>query len=144
MAQSELINVSERASLDLNLALREILGAIIGILGYIILIVSAKQDIIEILQSQSRTEPPSDPAPAPRTVATSSLFLLAASLILSQIAITRLKEREIDLQTGITTPSIVPNINITIGSMLSVLGNIFKSIGTQQRASEPTARVTII
>lgn len=144
MAHNELVNVSDRASTDINLTLREILGAIIGILGYAILIISAKQDIIEILQSQTRTEPPNDPASAPRTAATSSLFLLAASLILGQVAYARLRERETDLQSGISTTSIIPNINITTGSMISILGNIFKATGTQQRASEPAARITII
>lgn len=50
--------LSKKASFELNLALKEIFGAVIGIVGYTVLIISAKQNVVEILQSQSRTEPP--------------------------------------------------------------------------------------
>ncbi|GEM_PF-6903458 len=144
MEQSNPSMLSDKASFELNLTLKEILGAIVDIIGYIILIISAKQNINEILQSQNRTETPDEPSPAPRTAATATLFFMAASVIFAQVAAARLREREINLQAGITTGSIIPNINMTTGSVLSVLGNILKVIGTQQRASEPTARVTII
>ncbi len=144
MEQSNPPMSSEKASFELNLISKEILAAIIGIIGYIILIISAKQDIAEIQQSQNRTEPPGDTSPAPRTAATATIFIFITSLMLAQIAAARLKERQINLQPGRTTGSIIPNINIAAGTMLSVLGNILRVIGTQQRAAEPTARVTII
>ena len=144
MEQSNPPILSEKASFELNLISKEILAAIIGIIGYIVLIISAKQDIIEIQQSQSRTEPTGDPSLAPRTAAAASLFFFTASIILAQIAAERLRERQINIQAGRTTGSIIPNIDITAGTMVSVLGNILRVIGTQQRATEPTARVTII
>lgn len=130
--------------LDLQLINYETVAFIIYIIGYSIAIVSANQNRQVILQRQFGSDKSSNlPDPA-KTIALATKITLISSIIIALTAFARLREREREIQAGTSTSSIVPNILIFRGGILSVLGNLFKAIGTQQRANEAGAQVTII
>jgi hypothetical protein len=142
MEQDISLMLSEEAPSDMELIRREIVGAVIGIIGYTLLVISAKQDAAEVTRSQNETDPPEDPSPAPKTAAISSILIMLANVILAGIAVERLKKlsREPESING----TLEPNYRITAGSVLSASGNIIEAIGTLQRASEPGVRITIL
>lgn len=142
MVQDKSLMPSEEAPSDMELIRREIMGAVIGIIGYAVLVISAKQDAVEVMRRQDDTDPPEDPSPAPKTAAVSSVLIMLANVILAGIAVERLKKlsREPESING----TLEPNYRITAGSVLSASGNILEAIGTLQRASEPEARITIL
>lgn len=142
MEQGKSSALPEEVPSDMELINREIVGAIIGIIGYAALVVSAKQDAAEILRSQREMDPAEDPSPAPKTAALSSILIALANVILAMIAAERLKKLSLEPESA--DRPLEPNIRITSGSILSALGNVIEAIGTIQRASEPEARITIL
>lgn len=143
MGQDNSPILSEKDSLKVNLSMNEMLGATFGIVGFTALFISAEQDIMEITQNKNRTEMPGAPSAAPDIAALASMFILLANFVLTQIAAERLKEREKDIEAGNSTASIIPNINITNGFAISLLGSAVKAIGALQRVSENDVKVAI-
>lgn len=133
-----------KTAFDLQLANYQITASIIYIIAYFIVIISANQDRQVILQRQFGSDKSSNlPDPA-KTLALGTKLILISSIIIALTAFARLREREREIQAGTSTSSIIPNILIFRGSMFSVLGNLLKVIGTQQRANEAGVQVAIL
>ena len=130
--------------LDLILTNFEKFGALIGIASYILLIISAQQAKENIIQQQSDAHTNVGPNDSTKTAATSSWLRLFTFLILATIAYIRLREREQRIESGMETSSATPNLNITIGSWIVVIGFLLVSIGAQQRSEQTNARITLI
>lgn len=121
--------------LDLKLIDHEILAAFICIIAYIILIISAKQDREVILLREKGIQKPNNLNPSELAAISSSLVLLS-SLILGQIAFIRKDETANNILSGVSKSSIIPNINITNGYSLTIIGSVLKTLGAVQRAQE--------
>lgn len=119
--------------LDLELIDKEIQGCYIAIISYIILIASAKQDRLTILEESTGFTPTST---ATELAALSSYIALASSLILGEVAFERLNEIEKNIASGITNASILPNIEIANGYVFSIIGNMLKVSGTVGKVKE--------
>lgn len=119
--------------LDLELIDKEIQGCYIAIISYIILIASAKQDRLTILEESTGFTPTST---ATELAALSSYVALASSLILGEVAFERLNEIEKNIASGITNASILPNIEIANGYVFSIIGNMLKVSGTVGKVKE--------
>lgn len=119
--------------LDLELIDKEIQGCYIAIISYIILIASAKQDKLTILEESTGFTPTST---ATELAALSSYVALASSLILGEVAFERLNEIEKNIASGITNASILPNIEIANGYVFSIIGNMLKVSGTVGKVKE--------
>lgn len=119
--------------LDLELIDKEIQGCYIAIISYIILIASAKQDRITILEESTGFTPTST---ATELAALSSYVALTSSLILGEVAFERLNEIEKNIASGITNASILPNIEIANGYVFSIIGNMLKVSGTVRKVKE--------
>lgn len=119
--------------LDLELIDKEIQGCYIAIISYIILIASAKQDRLTILEESTGFTPTST---ATELAALSSYVSLTSSLILGEVAFERLNEIEKNIASGITNASILPNIEIANGYVFSIIGNMLKVSGTVRKVKE--------
>ncbi|OPX44643.1 hypothetical protein [Clostridium thermobutyricum] len=119
--------------LDLELIDKEIQGCYIAIISYIILIASAKQDRLTILEESTGFTPTST---ATELAALSSYVALTSSLILGEVAFERLNEIEKNIASGITNASILPNIEIANGYVFSIIGNMLKVSGTVRKVKE--------
>lgn len=119
--------------LDLELIDKEIQGCYIAIISYIILIASAKQDRLTILEESTGFTPTST---ATELAALSSYVALTSSLILGKVAFERLNEIEKNIASGITNASILPNIEIANGYVFSIIGNMLKVSGTVGKVKE--------
>lgn len=119
--------------LDLELIDKEIQGCYIAIISYIILIASAKQDRLTILEESTGFTTTST---ATELAALSSYVALTSSLILGEVAFERLNEIEKNIASGITNASILPNIEIANGYVFSIIGNMLKVSGTVRKVKE--------
>ncbi|MGV3026563.1 hypothetical protein ACED96_12670 [Clostridium thermobutyricum] len=119
--------------LDLELIDKEIQGCYIAIISYIILIASAKQDRLTILEESTGFTPTST---ATELASLSSYVALTSSLILGEVAFERLNEIEKNIASGITNASILPNIEIANGYVFSIIGNMLKVSGTVRKVKE--------
>lgn len=119
--------------LDLELIDKEIQGCYIAIISYIILIASAKQDRLTILEESTGFTTTST---ATELAALSSYVALTSSLILGEVAFERLNEIEKNIANGITNASILPNIEIANGYVFSIIGNMLKVSGTVRKVKE--------
>ncbi|GKU24937.1 hypothetical protein [Clostridium folliculivorans] len=139
-------NVSVRRAgndkLDLALIQKEKSASLIIILAYIILINSAIKEREIILKRQRGINTSNDLEPTQLVVLSSSLTLIG-NILLGDIAYTRLRELEKSIRSGESNFSITPNLNITTGYTLSILGSIFKTVGVIQRSNEQ-AQMTIL
>lgn len=130
--------------LEYSLTETEQVGSIIVIIAYILIIISGQQTKQDILQKQAGQEMNSNlPKPA-QLVAVAGWVRVIGVLTLAFVASQRLKEREKNLANGEETGSIIPNVNINIGAESALISYIIEAIGTQQRAEEPGAIVTLV
>jgi hypothetical protein len=60
--------------------------------------------------------------------------LLINTVILAQVAFTRLKDKQEKLMKGEKVDSILPNINLSSGYVIGVLENTLRAIGSLQKA----------
>jgi hypothetical protein len=60
--------------------------------------------------------------------------LLINTVILAQVAFARLKDKQEKLMKGEKVDSILPNINLSSGYAIGVLGNTLKAIRCLQKA----------
>lgn len=109
--------------------------------GYIFLKASSKALNTEYSRL-SGIEPPIIPPTVAQIVVIGAIISLINNLILTFLAFTRLKQRENSIREGTTTLSLVPNINISIGSLLGLIGSVFLTTGAIQ--NERQSRITII
>ncbi|QAA32526.1 hypothetical protein [Clostridium manihotivorum] len=139
-------NISVRRSgntaLDLALIEKEKIAAFTIILGYTILIISANKERNILIQREQGIEPQNESEPT-RLVVLSSIMTLLANILLGDIAYSRLRELEKNISSGESKFSIIPNLNITRGYSIIILGNILKTIGVIQRAQEQ-AQITVL
>jgi hypothetical protein len=130
--------------LDFLLIDFEEFASIIGMFGYALLILSAQQSREKLIQEQegiTSITPGPDPAV---TASTATWIRFFAIVILTITAYIRLQERAREIQSGKSTESLTPNINITWGSFISLAGFLLLAIGVQQRAEQSGAPVTIL
>ncbi|WP_160680421.1 hypothetical protein [Clostridium sp. C8-1-8] len=139
-------NISVRRSgntaLDLALIEKEKVAAFTIILGYTILIISANKERDILIQREQGLKPQNESDPT-RLVVLSSIMTLLANTLLGDIAYSRLRELERNISSGESNFSIFPNLNITRGYSIIILGNILKTIGVIQRANEQ-AQITVL
>ena len=128
--------------LDLELIEREINGCLIAIIANLILIESSNKNRQIILDREMGIEP-SNALEATQLAVLSSSLTLLSNTILEDIAYTRLIEREQNIETGTAQGTIIPNINITTGYRVTLLGNSIKLIGAIQRLQEQ-GEITIL
>ena len=128
--------------LDLALIQKEKSASVIIILAYIVLINSANKERDILLKRQRGIETTNDLEPT-QLVILASFLSLVGNILLGDIAYTRLREVEKNIQSGESNFTITPNLNITAGYTLSILGGIFKTVGVIQRANEQ-AQITIL
>lgn len=132
MAQNSL----EKDEFDLELIQQQILGATIAIIAYIVLIISANQSREDILQRQMGI-PVSDNLQPNEIAVISSFLVLTATIILANVAFTRLKEAEKSVESSSTNSNLVTSYtNIASGYSLSIIGNALRLLGNVQRANE--------
>lgn len=126
-----------KTELDLYLIDQELLGSIIAIIAYIILIVSSQQSRKVLLQGQMKTsnsDSNNDTNLNPTELALISSWLsLLSIIILAQVAFRRLSELQAQVESGSSHIPLTPNIYITTGFIFSIVANIIKVIGAQQR-----------
>lgn len=128
--------------LDLALIQKEKSASVIIILAYIVLINSANKERDILLKRQRGIKTTNDLEPT-QLVILASFLSLVGNILLGDIAYTRLREVEKNIQSGESNFTITPNLNITAGYTLSILGGIFKTVGVIQRANEQ-AQITIL
>ncbi|MDP4090562.1 MAG: hypothetical protein Q8930_15030 [Bacillota bacterium] len=124
---------AEKAAFELCLINREIFGAIVLIIAYVILIISAEQDRQQILQEQAGVQGQNPNLNPVGLAAAASWLTLTGVIILAGIAFQRLEELQSEVQSGSSKTPLMPNINIAAGYILSILANTIKAIGVQQR-----------
>ncbi|WP_133628375.1 hypothetical protein [Fonticella tunisiensis] len=119
-------------------------AALVLILGYIILIVSSEQsEIVELLRLEGKTIS-SDVIDPSKTSSLSSKVRIIGLLILALIASTRLKQRIVEFQSGSLKSPLTPNLFITAGACIGVIGIVLVAIGAQQRAAESGIRLGLV
>jgi hypothetical protein len=130
--------------LELQLLNVQQIASIIGLIGYVLLLISTQQSKqIEIERLSGIESNPSNLNPD-RIAADSSWTRFTAIFLLTTVAIIRLRQRLEEQQAGEQTPSLEPIKNITLGGIFSTIGALILSIGSQQRAEEGEPRVSII
>lgn len=132
-------NIDEK---NLCLIQREISGCILLIIGYIVLIISARQDREVIFEKSAGLEENPNLQPS-KLAAVSSLLLLLGNIILGELSLERLNQIANNLKSGTSNTSIEPNVYISSGFLVIILGNILKLIGATERANEQT-QITIL
>lgn len=129
---------------ELNLIKAQKAAALILILGYIILIVSSEQsETVERLRLEGKAVS-SDVKDPSKTSALSSKVRIIGLLILALIASKRLKQRIIELQSGSLNSPLTPNLFITAGAWIGVIGIVLVAMGAQLRAAESDIRSGLV
>ena len=135
MKQNTSVNITEKDKLDLELIQKENTGSTIGVLACIVRSISANQSRQIIFQKAKGIQSSNTLQPA--QLATFSSFLsLLTSIILGNVAFVRLKELEDSIKSGTSKLSITPDVNISTGYSLDVLGNFIKLLGRLQKLNE--------
>jgi hypothetical protein len=121
--------------LDLELIEKEISGSVIAVLAYIVLILSAYEDKRILFNRQRGLEPNSAVSPN-RLVALSNSLVLIAYIIFGNVADRRYVEivESESIEDTPLTPT--PNLNISKGYNIAIVGCIFKVLGAMQRVNE--------
>lgn len=127
---------------DLCLIQKERFAAIIAIIAYLIILISTNQAEAQVIAKEKNLEY-KGPSSA-KSAAIGSTLLLINVIILAQIAFTRLRNKQEELMKGEETSSIVPNINLSAGYAIGVMGNTLRAIGSLQRAREEGDQITIL
>lgn len=135
MQQNTSVNITEKDKLDLELIQIQITGSIIGLLTYIVSIISANQSRQIILQRATGMQSSNTLHPE-QLAALSSFLSLLKDIILGNVAFVRLKELEDSIKSGTSKLSITPDVNIVTGYSLDVLGNFIKLLGNLQKVNE--------
>lgn len=134
----------EGMPLDMILINFEKLGAVLGILAYTILLGSAQQAEKELVREQITPKSPIVTPTSSQLSVNAVTLSLITGLILSTVALIRLKERERNIALGTDTNPITPNINVTLGSWIGILGTSSVLLGALQRETQSRRGLTII
>jgi hypothetical protein len=124
-------------SLEFELLETEEFASLVTVASYFVLIsVIKKQELIEL------KEIPQDNT-LNEILSLTSWIRVYTSLLFTITAFTRLEEREKDIAAGTETGSIEPNINISLGAFISLIGAFIIAVGIQQRAQEAHGGIII-
>ena len=124
-------------SLEFELLETEEFASLVTVASYFVLIsVIKKQELIELKEI-----PPNNALG--ELLSLSVWVRVYTSLLFTITAFTRLEERERNIAAGTETGSIEPNINISLGSFISLIGIFIVAIGIQQRAQEAPGGIII-
>jgi carbon starvation protein CstA len=129
---------------DLILIQRERKAAIIAITAYLFILLSTYQAEAQVIAEEKKEKAKNPIGNSAQTAAIGSVLLLLNIIILAQVAFRRLNEKQEKLMKGEKTDSIIPNINISTGYAIGVLGNTLRALGSLQRASEAGSQITIL
>ncbi len=129
---------------EIDLIKLEETAAIILIMGYLVFYTSAKQSEELELEIQPKPETNATQLNPAQLTALSSWIRVFGIVLLTYIAIARFNQRVQSIQSGQSSSSIIPNIYITSGSIISLVGFIILTIGAQLRANEPGTNITLI
>lgn len=129
------IRQTGNAQLDLELINKEISATYIAIFAYIVLLFSAHEDKQIIYNRLKGAEPNSAVSPN-RLVALSNSLVLIAYIIFGNVADRRYVEiiESESIEDTPLTPT--PNLNISKGYNIAIVGCIFKVLGAMQRVNE--------
>ncbi len=129
------IRQTGNAQLDLELIDKEISATYIAIFAYIVLLFSAHEDK-QIIYNRLRGTEPTNAVSPNRLVALSNSLVLIAYIIFGNVADSRyveIVESEAIEDTPLTP---TPNLNISKGYNIAIVGCIFKVLGAMQRVNE--------
>lgn len=129
------IRQTGNAQLDLELIDKEISATYIAIFAYIVLLFSAHEDKQIIYNRLKGTDPTGAVSPN-RLVALSNSLVLIAYIIFGNVADRRyveIVESEAIEDTPLTP---TPNLNISKGYNIAIVGCILKVLGAMQRVNE--------
>jgi hypothetical protein len=136
--------LTEDEILNLELLEGEKSSSYLVLLAFAVLIISANREKANILYKNTSTDTKYSPFQNPsQLVFIASALDLLANIMLGKIAFTRLLQRERMFISGEDKRSILPNVNISRGFLLVILGDALITLGTFQRANEE-AENTII
>lgn len=141
MPQNISVHLSGNDKLDLELIQIEISQTLVYILANTIALISAALARQIIIQRASGIQP-SDSKSSQLSALASGLGLLS-NITLGEVAFVRLHETENNIQSGASTFSITPNVNITTGYLYSIIGSFLRTLGALQRVNEE-AQITIL
>jgi hypothetical protein len=129
------IRQTGNAQLDLELIDKEIAATYIAIFAYIALLFSAHEDKQIIYNRLKGTDPTGAVSPN-RLVALSNSLVLIAYIIFGNVADRRYVEivESESIEDTPLTPT--PNLNISKGYNIAIIGCIFKVLGAMQRVNE--------
>ena len=125
---------------DLELIGKEISAAYIAVLAYIVLLFSAYEDKQIIYNRLRRTEPTGAVSPN-RLLALSNTLVLIAYIIFGNVADARYLEIKEAIHLNKTPLSSTPNLNISKGYNIAIIGCAFKVLGALQRVNEENSIV---
>ncbi|OOM75752.1 hypothetical protein CLPUN_31070 [Clostridium puniceum] len=146
------VNPSVNDELDLELIEISLSCLYIDLFSNILFIISTQkskeliiQRIMQSQQNQQQTESQQEVQhPTPTEIdAIASCLGIYTILIYTRISIIRLNELYKNIQEGTTDFTLGPNINITVGFLYSIIGNLLRTIGVIQRVKEE-AEITIL
>lgn len=125
-------------SLELELLETEEFASIVSVTTYLFLIsVIKRQELIELKELPTSIE-------IGDILSFLSWMRVYTNFLFTITAFTRLEERIKNIEAGKETGSIEPNINISLGSFIGLIGAFILAIGVQQRAQEAPGRIIII
>jgi hypothetical protein len=129
---------------DLQLLNVQQIASVIGVIAYALLFISTQQSKLEEIRKLAGIEDNSSNLNPDKISAASSWSRFIAILLLTIVAIIRLRQRLEEQQSGEQTDSLVPIKNITLGGILGTIAAFIVSVGAQQRADEGESRIAII
>lgn len=127
---------------DYELAEQEKVASVIYIIAAIITIISANRTQQMELEKQisggvSSNIPPVNPPPTPTQLALLISWIYAiGNIIFGKIAYSRLRKVQEGILSGTETGSAIPNVYITFGWALGIIGSLFRVAGAQLRLEQ--------
>jgi hypothetical protein len=130
--------------LDLKLIETEISTSFISLLITILFILSGQKAKQIILQRAIQQQQVNSSSPTPSEISAFALCLnIFTILIFTRIAFIRFNEIYDNIQSGNSQFSIIPNIYITTGFVISTIATLLITIGAIKRVNEE-AQITIL
>jgi hypothetical protein len=115
---------------------KEKAAAVIGIIGYIFVLMAVNLAEAELTAHDSKAKEIYNKK-GQQASTIGSLSLLIALIIRGRIANFRLEEKKESLSKGEKADSITPDIYINSGYALGILGNALRLVGNLMRLNEP-------
>jgi hypothetical protein len=120
---------------EFELVQKDKTASVIGILGYIFVYLAANLAASELVAESSKEKEIYEKE-RNQTLLIASLLLLIALVIRGRISFIKLKEKQEKLVKGETSDSIIPDIYISSGYAMGIIGNSLRLIGNILRVKD--------